>query len=101
MGFNDFASAVTVACGIAIVMGIFGTFIPFVPGLFLCWAGVMMWAILTGGGPGKWFTVTIVTILTAAGWLMKYILPGRKLRRDGVPTRSLMVGGVLGISGLF
>jgi len=68
-------------CGAAIVIGIFGTIIPNVPGLLLSWAGVLVWALFA-------------TVL-------KYVLPGRHLAKSGVPTRTIVFGSLLGIVGFF
>jgi uncharacterized protein YqgC (DUF456 family) len=99
MSGNDVT--VTVIAGIAIVVGIFGTVIPFLPGLTLSWLGVLVWAIFGGAGTGRWVVLGIATILAAAGIAMKYLVPGRRLHRAGVPTWSLLAGGLLGIVGFF
>ena len=99
MSSND--AVVTVIAGIAIVVGIFGTVIPFLPGLALSWLGVLVWAIFGGAGPGRWVVLGIATILAAAGIAMKYLVPGRRMKRAGVPTWSLLAGGLLGIVGFF
>jgi hypothetical protein len=33
--------------------------------------------------------------------VVKYLVPGRRLKASGVPTRTLLVGGVLGFVGFF
>jgi len=98
---TDTNTALTIACAIAIAVGIFGTVLPFVPGLLLSWGGVLLWAIFADGGPGKWLVFGVVTVLALLGTAMKYLLPGRKLQREGVPTGSLLAGGLLGIVGFF
>lgn len=101
MDITDTNTALVIGCGVAIVVGIFGTVIPFVPGLILSWAAVGVWAIFSDAGSGKWISFGIVTLLALLGTLLKYLLPGRRLYRDGVPGLSLTVGGILGIIGFF
>jgi uncharacterized protein YqgC (DUF456 family) len=98
---SDTELAVTVLCGAAIIVGIFGTVVPFVPGLLLSWGGVLVWAILADRGPDKWIVFGIVTVLALLGTLLKYLLPGRRMRRGGVPMPILIAGAALGIVGFF
>jgi len=98
---TDTNAALTIICAIVIVIGIFGTFIPFVPGLFLSWAAVGVWAVFHDGGRGKWIAFAVATLLAVLGSLMKFVLPGRKMHREGVPGFSLFVGGVVGVIGFF
>jgi hypothetical protein len=97
----DVGTLVTAACAAAIVIGIIGTVIPFLPGLLLSWSGVLIWALFSGRGPGVWVTFGIVTALALLGSAMKYLIPGRRMQRAGVPNRSLVSGGLFGIIGFF
>jgi uncharacterized protein YqgC (DUF456 family) len=90
-----------VVAGIIIVIGVFGTIIPIVPGLFLCWCGVLVWAVFGGAGWIGWAVFAIATVLTLAGEIGKYVWPGRRLKRKGVPNLTLFAGGILGIIGFF
>jgi hypothetical protein len=40
-------------------------------------------------------------LVVAAGTVVKYLLPGRRLREAGVPMRTMAFGGVLGFVGFF
>ena len=105
MDLNDTSSTITVVAILAVVVGLFGIIIPVLPGLILCWAGVLVWAIFgqgdDGGGWGRWFVLTIATVFALGGTVIKYALPGRNLKRAGVPNLSLFIGGVLGLVGFF
>jgi uncharacterized protein len=101
MELTDFQSSVTVLCGIAIVVGILGVIVPILPGLLLCWIGVLAWAIFSDGGFGKWVVLGIVTIVALVGTAAKYAFPGQRLKQSGVPNLSLFIGGILGIVGFF
>jgi uncharacterized protein YqgC (DUF456 family) len=94
-------AALDIFCGIAIVIGIFGTIIPSVPGLILSWAGVLLWALFTDAGPAKWWAVAAATVLALFATVLKYILPGRRMAKAGVPGITLFAGTVVGIVGFF
>ena len=95
------SAALDLFCGAAIVIGIFGTIIPNVPGLLLSWAGVLVWALFTDAGPAKWWILGLTTVLALFATVMKYLLPGRHLAKAGVPTRAILFGTLLGIIGFF
>jgi uncharacterized protein len=98
---TDSDGLITVLCGLAILVGIVGVVVPVLPGLLLCWAGVLAWALLVDAGWGKWLILGVVTGVALAGIVVKYAWPGRNLKRTGVPNRSLVAGGVLGLVGFF
>ena len=86
--------------GIALVVGVVGLVMPILPGTLLIGAVLLVWAILTGG-TGAWVAFAIMALLLALGQVLKYLLPGRSMQAAGVPARSIMVGGVVGIVGFF
>jgi uncharacterized protein YqgC (DUF456 family) len=90
-----------ILCALALIVGILGVIIPILPGLALCWAGVLVWALLADAGGGKWVVFGIVTLIAIAGVVAKYAWPGRNLKRTGVPNRTLLLGGLLGLVGFF
>jgi uncharacterized protein YqgC (DUF456 family) len=97
----DANSLVMLVAVLANIVGIVGIVVPILPGLLLCWAGVLVWALFSDAGWGKWVVLAIATVLTVAGTIVKYALPGRNLKRAGVPNLALYAGGVLGIAGFF
>lgn len=94
-------AALDIFCGAAIIIGIFGTVIPNIPGLLLSWAGVLCWALFTDAGQAKWWVLGLTSVLALVATVMKYLLPGRHLAKSGVPTRTIVFGTVLGIVGFF
>jgi len=92
---------VTILCALAIAVGLLGIVVPALPGLMLCWASVLVWAIFAADGWQRWLVLGIATLITVAGTVIKYAWPGRDLKRSGVPGRSLLAGGVLGLIGFF
>ncbi|SCE75457.1 hypothetical protein GA0070607_1161 [Micromonospora coriariae] len=101
MSLTDSQTAVTVVAGLAILAGLAGVVVPGLPALPLCWGGVLLWAIFGGAGPGGWAVFAAATLVAAGGTVIKYAWPGRNLKRTGVPTSTLLAGGVLGIVGFF
>src|SRR4051812_35004954 len=101
MDLTDSRSTGTVISGVAIVAGGLRVLLPVLPGLILCWAGVLLWALLGDAGGGRWAVLAVATLVAAVGTATKYAWPGRRLRNTGVPSSSLMAGGVLGVIGFF
>ncbi|MFY1698180.1 DUF456 domain-containing protein [Solwaraspora sp. WMMA2101] len=101
MDLNDTQTLVTLLSGLAILVGLIGVVVPILPGLLLCWAGVLGWAIFSDAGGGRWLIVAVATLVAVGGTAVKYLWPGRDLKRAGVPNRSLLIGGVLGLVGFF
>lgn len=82
------------------LVGVTGIVVPVLPGLLLCVAAVLVWAIDTGGTVA-WVTFGIALLVYALGVGLQVLLPGRKMRRDGVGTPTLLLGLVAGIVGFF
>lgn len=101
MDLGDTNTAAVLVCAIAIVVGLLGIVVPLLPGLILCWGGVLLWAILADGGAGKWVVFGVATLFVVIGTVVKYAWPGRNLKRSGVPTTTLAIGGLLGVVGFF
>lgn len=97
---NPHDEALTLLVGVAMVIGLLGVIVPVLPGLWLCWAAVALWAILSDG-TARWFVLGIATVIALLGTVVKYLIPGKRLKRAGVPNRALFAGGVLGIIGFF
>jgi len=85
---------------IAILVGLIGIVVPVLPGSVLILGAVLAWAVMTGT-PAAWVVFAVATTFLMVGAVVKYTVPGRRLRSTGVPTRSLVAGGVLGVVGFF
>jgi uncharacterized protein YqgC (DUF456 family) len=101
MDLTDSGTVATLVAGILILVGVLGVLIPVIPGLILCWAGVLVWALLGDADGTKWLVLGLSTGVALAGTLIKYLWPGKHLKNSGVPTSSLVAGGVLGLIGFF
>jgi len=93
-------STVDVVVGVVVVVGLVGIVVPVLPGLLLVWAGIAVWSTERQDATG-WAVLAIVTLLAAAGTALKYLLPGRRMRAEGVPTGTMLAGGALGLVGFF
>jgi uncharacterized protein YqgC (DUF456 family) len=93
-------STVDVVVGVVVIVGLVGIVVPILPGLLLVWAGVAVWSTERQDGTG-WAVLAIVTLLALAGTALKYLLPGRRMRTEGVPTATMLTGGALGVVGFF
>ena len=86
--------------GLAVAVGIAGVVVPILPAC--CWCGPQ------SSSGASWRAVR-----PAGAWsperpssqrvsqVVKYVVPGRRLRRAGVPDHALLVGGLVGIVGFF
>jgi uncharacterized protein YqgC (DUF456 family) len=101
MDLTDLQGTITIVSAVAIIVGVFGVVVPMVPGLALTWAGVLVWAIFGGASGWRWLVLGIATVIWLFGSVIKYLLPGKQLKDSGVPNRSIVIGGLLGIVGFF
>ena len=101
MDLNDTGTLVAGLAGLAILIGVLGVLIPVIPGLVLCWLGVVLWALLGEAGWERWVVLALATVIALAGTVVKYLWPGKRLKDTGVPTSSMAAGGVLGLIGFF
>jgi uncharacterized protein YqgC (DUF456 family) len=90
----------TIVVGLLTVVGLMGVVVPRLPGLPLVWAAVFLWACVTQTTAG-WVVFGIATALTLAGFLLQYLMPGRRMARAGVRASSAAPGAALGIVGFF
>jgi len=89
-----------VLVGVAILVGLLGVLVPVLPGLLLCWAAVLVWALVERTA-AAWVVLAVASVLLALGQVVKYLVPGRRMRAAGVPWQSLAAGGVVAIVGFF
>ena len=94
-------TAVTVLCGLAILVGVAGTVIPVLPGSILIGLSLLAWALWGGAETTGWVVFAIGLVFVLAGMAASAVLTGRKLKQHSIPSRSVVVGLVLGVAGLF
>jgi uncharacterized protein len=91
---------VEVFVALAILVGLVGVLVPILPGLVLVLAAVLVWAVDVGSG-AAWTTFVLVTAILVAGTVVKYAVPGRRLKTSGIPSSTTWFGVGLGIVGFF
>jgi len=89
-----------VLVGLAILVGLVGIVVPILPGVLLIFAAIAVWAFVTGGTTA-WIVLAVATAALLVTGIVKYTWPGKRLQQAGVPNRSLVIGGLLGIVGFF
>lgn len=92
---------VTILCGLAIAVGVAGTIIPVLPGSILIGVSLLAWAIWGGAGTLGWVVFGIGLVFVIAGMAASAVLTGRKMKQHGIPNRSVLVGVLVGVVGMF
>jgi len=93
-------ATVDLLVGLAVLVGLIGIVVPVLPGSILILGAVLVWATASATAVG-WVVFALVTTLLVVGGIVKYAVPGRGLKTAGVPSRTLVAGGLLGIVGFF
>jgi uncharacterized protein len=93
-------SGLEVAVALVIAVGIVGVVVPVLPGSVLVVGAVLVWAAQTGSATA-WSVFAVATALVVVGAVVKYVVPGRRLQDAGIPTSTMLLGGLLGVIGFF
>ncbi len=94
-------TVVTILCGLAILVGVAGTIVPVLPGSILIGLSLLAWAIWGGAGTAGWVVFGVGIVFVLAGMAASAVLTGRKLKEHRIPGRSVVVGLVAGVAGMF
>jgi uncharacterized protein YqgC (DUF456 family) len=93
-------SGLEILVALAIAVGLATTVVPVLPGSLIVGAAVLVWASETGGRTA-WSVLAVVAVLLLFGAVVKYVVPGRRLKDVGIPTSTQLSGATLGIVGFF
>jgi uncharacterized protein YqgC (DUF456 family) len=93
-------STTEILVAVLIAVGVAGIIVPVLPGTLLVLGAILVWA-LDIGTSGAWLVFAFATTFLVLGTIVKYLVPGRHLKASGVPTRTLVAGGVLAFVGFF
>ena len=93
-------SVTEIFVALAIAVGIVGVIVPVLPGTVLVLGAVLVWA-LDIGTTTAWAVFAVAATLLVAGAVVKYLVPGRRLKASGVPNRTLLAGALVGFVGFF
>jgi uncharacterized protein YqgC (DUF456 family) len=92
---------IVAGCALAMLVGLIGIVVPILPGLLLCYGAVVVWAIFSDAGWGKWLAVGLATAWAAIGTVVKYAWPGKRMKQAGIPNWTLLAGVAGAIAGFF
>jgi uncharacterized protein YqgC (DUF456 family) len=92
-----FAFGIAVAL---IVIGVVGTIIPILPGLFLIWLTVLAYAVIEGFKSIDWFTFVVVTLIALVAGTADIWLSALGAKQTGASRRAMFLGFIGSIVGL-
>lgn len=91
----------TDAAALALMLvGIAGIIVPILPGSVLVAGGLLLWAVDVNTITA-WVVFGVGIAFLVIGAVVKYAVPGRRLKTAGVPRRTIAFGAVLGMVGFF
>lgn len=93
-------TATEVLVAAAIVVGLVGVVVPVLPGGGLVGLAILVWALDTGGVTA-WVVFGVAAVLLLVGGVVKYVVPGRRLKDAGIPAATQWLGALLGVVGFF
>ena len=94
-------TAVVIVIAIVMVVGLAGTVLPILPGIWLIWGAALASAVLVGEGSGAWVMVAVITVLAVGGTAAGIYVPQRRASAIGVPWWGQVIAAVLSVVGLF
>ena len=94
------STAGLVLVGLAIATGIVGVVVPVLPGALLVWAAIAVWALIVASTTG-WTVLVLAALLIGGAQIVKYLVPGRRMRDAGVARQSILAGVLLAAVGFF
>ena len=86
--------------GLAILVGLLGIIVPILPGGILILTAVLVWASVTGGATA-WVVFAVVATFLVLGTVVKYAVPGKRLKDAGIPASTQWTGVGVGVAGFF
>ena len=93
-------TALWILSALLIVVGVAGTVLPALPGVILVLAGIVLGAWIDDFTRVSGVTVTVVTVLAIAAWLIEYLAGVMGARKAGASKEAIagaLIGTVLGI----
>lgn len=89
------------AVGVVIAIGIVGTVVPVVPGLWMIWAACLVYGLLSGFTTVGWAAMIAITTIAAVAMAAGFVLPQRGAAGAGVSRVGQLVALVLAVVGFF
>lgn len=93
-------SPTEILIAVLIAVGIAGIIVPVLPGTILVLGAILVWALEVGTSTA-WIVLVSAAVLLVSGTIVKYLVPGRRLKASGVPNSTLLTGALLAFVGFF
>ena len=94
------SAVATLLVGLVIVVGIVGAVVQVWPSGPVVGGAILVWAI-AWKEPIAWVVFAIAAIVLVAAAVAKYVIPGRRLTRSGIPASTVVWGLVGAVVGFF
>lgn len=91
---------VTVVAGIFLAVAAFGTVFPILPGSPVALVTLIAWGWVLGSA-ASWTAAGVGAFFALLGFSASALLTGRRLKRERIPKRSIIVAVIAGIVGMF
>ena len=89
------------ATAVLIVIGIIGTIVPLLPGVFLIWFSVLLYSVITGFSDVTVASFVVITLITLVTGTSEYWMSLLGAKTGGASKRSLLYGIAGAIVGTF
>ena len=90
----------TVITSVLVIIGCLGIVIPVLPGSATALVGLIIWAVVVQSVEG-WVVLALGATLLIAGMSASLLLTGSRLKQRAIPNRTLLLGVVGGVIGMF
>ena len=100
MGSMTMDIIMTVVAGLLLAVAALGTVIPVMPGSLIAFVVLIAWGWVLGSA-ASWTAAGIGALLALIGFSASALLAGRRLKKERVPRRSILLAVVGGIIGMF
>ncbi|MCS4483919.1 DUF456 domain-containing protein [Gleimia sp. 6138-11-ORH1] len=89
-----------ISVALLLAFGLTGALVQIWPSTPFILTGILIWALYLGGYTA-WTFFTLSTILLLLAQILKILIPGKQLKKAGIPTSTLLLGGAGAILGFF
>lgn len=90
-----------VLIGLIMAVGIVGTLIPVLPGLFLVWGAGLVWAIFDGADTTHWIIFSVMTVFFLVGIGLSFYLPAKSSKDNSSPKWTMLIATLFAVIGFF
>lgn len=94
-------AGLVVLLALVMLIGLFGTVVPLLPGLPVIWGAALGYGLLTEFDAVGWIAFGAITLLLIVGMVAGFVLPHRRVSAGGAPASTVAAGAALGVIGFF